>query len=174
MSDISVIAANHKVTGTISAAEDLLVQGRVEGRILSDATLVIDASAIVEGEILARHVIVRGVVVGDISAVEQIEVAPSGQVLGDLRTRRLALKAGGRISGLVHTGIEVAAHTGQTGARAQTNWRQSTGAARPAAAPAVAAPSRSWSEEVVETGPRAATGSPDVKKTKKEPSRETM
>jgi cytoskeletal protein CcmA (bactofilin family) len=168
VSDISVIAANHKVTGTISAAEDLLVQGRVEGRILSDATLVIDASAIVEGEILARHVIVRGVVIGDVSAVEQIEVAPSGQILGDLRTRRLALKAGGRISGLVHTGIEVAAHAGQTGARAaQTNWR--------AAAPARPAPARtSWPEEVVETGPRATAGAGDVKKSKKEPSREAI
>jgi len=174
VSDISVIAANHKVTGTITAAEDLLVQGRVEGRILSDATLVIDASAIVEGEILARHVIVRGVVVGDISAVEQIEVAASGQVLGDLRTRRLALKSGGRISGLVHTGIEVAAHSGQAGARAQTNWRASS-PARPAPASAPAsAPSRTWSEEVVETGPRATTSAVDVKKTKKEPSREAM
>jgi len=170
VSDISVIAANHKVTGTISAAEDLLIQGRVEGKILSDATLVIDASAIIEGEILARHVIVRGVVIGDVSAVEQIEVAPSGQILGDLRTRRLALKAGGRVSGLVHTGIEIAAHTGQAASRgAQSNWR--------ASAPARPAPARnSWPEEVVETGPRAtvSVGAGEAKKSKKEPSREAI
>lgn len=167
MSELSIIAANHRVVGTVTANEDLVVQGRVEGRILSDATLVIDQSAIVEGEVLARHVIVRGVVVGDVSAVEQIEVAPSGQVLGDLKTRRLALKAGGRISGLVHTGVEVAAPTSAN--RAGNTWRPT---ARPAAAPA-----RGWSDEVVETS-RSATSSAaaavDAKKAKKEPSREAI
>lgn len=166
MSDISVIAANHRVVGTISAAEDLVVQGRVEGRILSDATLIVDASAIVEGEILARHVIVRGVVVGDISGVEQIEVSASGQVLGDLKTRRLALKAGGRVSGLVHTGVEVAAHSAATNRQNAANWRP---AARPATAPA-----RNWSEEVVETSARTSSAPGDVKKSKKEPSREAI
>jgi cytoskeletal protein CcmA (bactofilin family) len=173
VSELSVIAANHRVVGTISAAEDLLVQGRVEGRILSDATLVIDASAIVEGEIHARHVIVRGVVVGDVSGVDQIEVAPTGQILGDLKTRRLALKAGGRVSGLVHTGIEVPAYAAQSTARAaQGTWRGSATAARPAA------PARSWPEEVVETGPRTApasnAGAGEARKAKKEPSREAI
>lgn len=167
MSELSIIAANHRVVGTVTANEDLVVQGRVEGRILSDATLVIDQSAIVEGEVLARHVIVRGVVVGDISAVEQIEVAPSGQVLGDLKTRRLALKAGGRISGVVHTGVEVAAPNNAN--RTGNTWRPT---ARPAAAPA-----RGWPDEVVETS-RATSSSPaasiDAKKAKKEPSREAI
>lgn len=168
MSELSIIAANHRVVGTVTANEDLVVQGRVEGRILSDATLVIDQSAIVEGEVLARHVIVRGVVVGDISAVEQIEVAPSGQVLGDLKTRRLALKAGGRISGVVHTGVEVAAPSSANRSTGNT-WR-------PTARPATAAPSRGWSDEVVETSRPASSAAAaiDAKKAKKEPSREAI
>ncbi len=172
MSDISVIAANHRVLGTISAAEDLIVQGRVEGKILSEATLVVDTQAIVEGEILARHVVIRGVVVGDVSGVEGIEVAPTGQVLGDLKTRRLALKAGGRVSGLVHTGIEVPGYSAGKGASA-TAWQQR----RPTTAattPPTTAP-RGWTEEIVETGPRPVAGSlADAKKPKKEPSRETI
>lgn len=167
MSELSIIAANHRVVGTVTANEDLVVQGRVEGRILSDATLVIDQSAIVEGEVLARHVIVRGVVVGDISAVEQIEVAPSGQVLGDLKTRRLALKAGGRISGVVHTGVEVAA---------PNNANRTGNAWRPTARPATTAPARGWSDEVVETSrpTSSAAAAIDAKKAKKEPSREAI
>jgi cytoskeletal protein CcmA (bactofilin family) len=170
VSDISVIAPNHRIVGTISAAEDLVVQGRVEGRILSEATLVIDAQAIVEGEILARHVVIRGVVVGDVSGVEGIEVAPSGQVLGDLKTRKLALKAGGRVSGLVHTGIEV---PGYSAAKGSSSWQRPT--ARPTvSAPASTAP-RGWTEEIVETGPRAPSpANADLKKVKKEPSRETI
>jgi len=171
VSDISVIAPNHRVLGTISAAEDLVVQGRVEGKILSEATLVVDTQAIIEGEILARNVVIRGVVVGDVSGVEGIEVAPSGQVLGDLKTRRLTLKAGGRVSGLVHTGIEVAPHNAGKGA-SSTAWQQR----RPATgstAPSSTAP-RGWTEEIVETGPRTASSVADAKKPKKEPSRETI
>lgn len=168
MSDVSVIAASHKVTGTVSAAEDLVVQGRVEGRIQSEATVVIETNAIVEAEILARHVLVKGIVIGDVSGVEGIEIAPSGQVLGDLRTRRLALRPGGRVLGNVQTGIEVAGYTMAGKNSGAAAWQRPT---RPA--------QRAF-EEVVETTrassftpPVAASGGPgEVKKAKKEPSRE--
>lgn len=173
MSDVSVIAQNHRVVGTVSAAEDLIIQGRVEGRIQSEATVIIDQAAIVEAEILARHVLVKGIVVGDVSGVEGIEIAPGGQVLGDLRTRRLALRAGGRVAGNVLTGVEVQPFTmaGKGGAQA---WQRQT--PRP---PQV----RGFSEEIVETSrpssftpaPQPATvGAGEVKKAKKEPSRESI
>lgn len=169
MSDVSVIAASHKVSGTVSAAEDLIVQGRVEGRIQSEATVVIETNAIVEGEVLARNVLVKGIVVGDISGVDGIEIAPSGQVMGDLRTRRLALRAGGRVVGLVQSGIEVQPYV-MAGKNAGAAAWQRTAAARPV--------QRSFSEEVVETSrtpftPPVASPTPgEVKKAKKEPSRE--
>lgn len=168
MSDVSVIAPGHKVTGTVSAAEDLVIQGRVEGRIQSEATVIVDTQAIVEAEILARHVLIKGVVVGDVSGVEGIEVAPSGQVLGDLRTRRLALRAGGRVLGTVQSGIEVQPFALAGKSAGAAAWQRT---ARPAM--------RTFTEEVVETSrpsftpPVAAPAAPsDAKKAKKEPSRE--
>jgi len=170
VNDVSVISANHKVTGTVSAAEDLVVQGRVEGRIQSEATVVIEAQAIVEGEILARHVLVKGIVIGDVSGIEGIEIAPSGQVLGDLRTRRLALRAGGRVLGAVQTGIEVQAYTMAGKNTGAGGWQRT---ARPAA-------TRGFTEEVVETSRPAftppvaspATAVGESKKSKKEHPRE--
>lgn len=169
MSDVSVIALGHKVTGTVSAAEDLVIQGRVEGRIQSEATVIVDTQAIVEAEILARHVLIKGIVIGDVSGVEGIEVAPSGQVLGDLRTRRLALRAGGRVLGVVQSGVEVQPYAMAGKSAGAAAWQRGT-----------ARPARSYSEEVVETSrpafpapATAASAAPaDVKKAKKEPSRE--
>ncbi len=173
---MSVIAAGHKVTGTVSAAEDLVVQGRVEGRIQSEATVVIAEQAIVEGEIVARHVLVKGIVIGDVSGVDGIEIAPSGQVLGDLKTRRLALRAGGRVLGQVQTAIEVAGFSFAGKAGGASSWQR--GAARPTRA-------SSFTEEVVETfsTPEVPAGRGDdrgtsrasaieSKRSKKEPSRE--
>ena len=174
MSDTSVIAANHKVTGTISAAEDLVIVGRVEGRIQSEATVVIEAQAIVEAEVLARHVIVKGIVVGDVSGVEGIEITATGQVLGDLRTRRLALRGGGRVLGNVHTGIDVPAYAMAGKNAGAAAW--SRGASRPQ--------QRAF-EEVVESSSRASSsgftpppastsGAGEARKAKKEPSREAL
>lgn len=168
MSDVSVISLGHKVEGTISAAEDLVIQGRVEGRIQSEATVIVDTQAIVEAEILARHVLIKGVVIGDVSAVEGIEVAPSGQVLGDLRTRRLALRAGGRVLGGVQSGVEVQPFAMAGKSAGAAAWQRPARSAM-----------RAYPEEVVETSrtsftpPAPASAAPaEAKKAKKEPSRE--
>lgn len=174
MSDTSYISAGQRVVGTVSAAEDLVIVGRVEGRIQSEATVTVEAQAIVEADILARHVVVRGVVVGEIAGVEGIEIASTGQVLGDLKTRRLALRAGGRVAGQVHTAVEVQPFTyaGKSAAnRARTAPSMS---AMPSMAPSRAA----WpttSDEVVETSTARAANIPsEARKAKKEPSREAI
>jgi len=162
----SIISAGQRVVGNVSAAEDLVVVGRIEGRIQSEASVTIEAQAVVEGDIHARQVLVKGVVVGEIAATDGIEIAPSGQVLGDLKTRRLALRAGGRVAGLAQSGIEVPAFV----------YGNRTAVRRAAPAPTfAAAPADPWprTEEVVETTPRASQPQHDHRKGKKEPSRES-
>lgn len=172
VNDVAHIAAGHRVVGTVSAAEDLVILGRVEGRIQSEGMVTIEVGAIVEAEILARHVVIRGVVVGDVSGVEGIEVAAQAQVLGDLRTRRLALKAGGRVAGAVLTGVEVQPFIYAGKSAAQSAWR-SRGATQPMTG--VRSP---WPvDEVVEpraavAGSVAGAAGADVRKT--EPSREVL
>lgn len=171
MNDVAHIAAGHRVVGTVSAAEDLVILGRVEGRIQSEGMVTIEVGAIVEAEILARHVVIRGVVVGDVSGVEGIEVAAQAQVLGDLRTRRLSLRAGGRVAGVVTTGIEVQPFIYAGKSAAQSAWRSRTttvpmGGARSA-----------WPvDEVVESvsARSGAGGGSEARKTSNEPSREIL
>jgi cytoskeletal protein CcmA (bactofilin family) len=172
VNDVAHIAAGHRVVGTVSAAEDLVILGRVEGRIQSEGMVTVEAGAIVEAEILARHVLIRGVVVGDVSGVEGIEVAAQAQVLGDLRTRRLALRAGGRVAGAVTTGIEVQPFIYAGKSAAQSAWRSRTttvpmGGSRSA-----------WPlDEVVESVPArsgAGGGGSEARKTSNEPSREIL
>ncbi|MFO0744056.1 MAG: polymer-forming cytoskeletal protein [Myxococcota bacterium] len=181
MSDTSYISAGQRVVGTVSAAEDLVIVGRVEGRIQSEATVTIEAQAIVEADILARHVVVRGIVIGEIAGVDGIEIAPTGQVLGDLKTRRLALRAGGRVAGLVHTGIEVPpyAYGGKTTTATRARVQAPTGslgssmASSPSPSPRSAWPTTS--EEVVESSGSRSSGNPhEARKAKKEPSREAI
>jgi cytoskeletal protein CcmA (bactofilin family) len=153
MKDHAIIAANHRVVGTISAGEDLIVLGRVEGRIQSEASVIIEATAIVEGDITANHVLVRGVVVGDLQGVEGVEVAPGAQVAGDIRTRRLTLRAGGRVAGTVTTGIEVPGYGSGL-------HRASAGTSRAAPASTWSAPPRAAAATLPGLAPAAAVTPP--------------
>jgi cytoskeletal protein CcmA (bactofilin family) len=180
MKDTAIIAAGSRVIGTITAAEDLMVQGRVEGRIQSEAAVVIDTQAIVEGDIVAHHVVVRGIVVGDISAVETIEIASTAQVAGDLKTRRLALRPGGRVAGTVASGVEVQGFGAKTTTRA-ASWSTAPRSSGPAASPGFGAASSTsaWpADEIVESTIADAETREETRATarrgRKEPSREPI
>lgn len=104
MTKVSTISAKQLIRGTIRAREDLKIDGRVQGRIESEAQVIVSESAIIEASIQADRIYVQGVVVGDLQGNAQIEIAPTGQVLGKISTPQLSLRPGGRIQGEVDTG----------------------------------------------------------------------
>lgn len=57
----------------------------LEGRIVSDGEVIVEAGAEVRAEIRARRVIVRGIVRGDVIAPE-VRLEEGGRVIGGLRT----------------------------------------------------------------------------------------
>lgn len=131
----TLISAGQVVSGTIRAGEDLVIAGRVRGSVESEGLVVVEAGGVIEADLRAREIVVRGVVVGEVAAVEQLEVAANGQVLGTVKTRRLLLRPGGRIHGDVTTGMEIQAAvysdrlSGAQGTRPQAATRGlSTGA----------------------------------------------
>jgi len=63
----SIISSDLVVTGTLSSTGDMQVDGRVEGDVHS-AALVIGEKAVIQGEVLADEVTVRGRVEGSIRA----------------------------------------------------------------------------------------------------------
>lgn len=103
----SHIGPGHRVEGTISSGEDIIISGRVRGKILCDATATVAPGALVEATVTARTVIIHGAVVGNVEAADLIEVAATGQVRGDLKARQIALKPGGRVLGGIATAMDV-------------------------------------------------------------------
>jgi len=90
------------IVGDIECDTDLLVEGRVRGRVrLRDVTLVIGSQGLVDGDIRGTRVVVHGVVRGSIWASERIEVAASGTVHGSLSANRIVLADGAIVNGRV-------------------------------------------------------------------------
>jgi cytoskeletal protein CcmA (bactofilin family) len=98
----AVIGPSIVVRGEISGEEDLLVEGRVEGRIdLRQNAVTVGAKGQVAAEVAARMVMIDGEVEGNLSAEEQIVIRKTGRVKGDLSAPRVTIEDGARFKGSI-------------------------------------------------------------------------
>jgi cytoskeletal protein CcmA (bactofilin family) len=96
------IGQSVQIKGELKGNEDLTIDGMVDGKILvKDHSLTIGANGRITAEVHAKTVVVVGQVVGNITADDKVEIAPSGSVEGDLRAPRVALADGARFKGSI-------------------------------------------------------------------------
>jgi len=92
------------IKGDLSGNEDLVIEGKVEGKIdLPSNRLTIGAGGQVHAQVHAKSVVVIGRVTGNVSATERLEIQASGVVEGDVRAPRLVVQEGAVLNG----GIEM-------------------------------------------------------------------
>ena len=91
---VSWLDPTMKVKGEISANEDLLVDGKVEGPIsVGEHRLTVGRSGQVTGGLAAREIIIYGKVESNLSVVsESIEIKKDASVIGDVTTRRIVIE----------------------------------------------------------------------------------
>lgn len=87
--------------GEISADEDLVLFGRVEGSITHTGSVTIALGGVVTGNVYARTITVRGTVEGDLEATESATVAPSAVLNGDIVAPRVSIVDGAEFNGCV-------------------------------------------------------------------------
>ncbi|MFN7943332.1 MAG: polymer-forming cytoskeletal protein [Thermoanaerobaculia bacterium] len=98
----AVIGASTVVKGEISGEEDLLVEGRVEGKIdLRQNVVTVGAKGRLAAEVHAASIYIEGEVEGDLAAEDQIVVRKTGRVRGDLVAPRVTLEDGARFKGAI-------------------------------------------------------------------------
>lgn len=99
----SVIAEGTEITGNISFAEGLHVDGKIFGDIRASgdlaSVLVISEVASVNGEVVADHIIINGTVKGPIHARKMLELQPKARIEGDVEYAALEMHHGALITG---------------------------------------------------------------------------
>jgi len=90
------------IKGDISGDEDLLVEGKIEGKVdLPEHQLTVGANGICEATVHAKTVIVTGRVAGDVTGLERVEIQASGVVDGDVKAPRLVVEEGAVLNGSI-------------------------------------------------------------------------
>jgi len=93
------------IEGKITSAQDLRIDGKVDGEIkVGDHGLIIGAGAAISANLVGRSIVISGTVNGSVTATERIDLHPTGSVSGDIRSPRLVVAEGAVITGKVDVG----------------------------------------------------------------------
>ena len=87
--------------GTVTAKDDLLIEGVVVGGVHSSARIVVAQGARVQGPVSGREVEVAGTVDGDVRAQGRLHLAATGKIHGDVQAAHLTVEDGGVLHGKV-------------------------------------------------------------------------
>ena len=90
----NVLSSDVEIKGSIKFSGELTFDGKIEGEIQTDGLLTLGDSAVVNGNINAQSVIVRGKITGNIHAKEKIEIKAKTELFGDIRATKLTVEEG--------------------------------------------------------------------------------
>jgi len=92
------------IKGEVTAREDLVILGRVEGSIeVAGHCLTVGSSARLIADIQARVVVVAGQVLGTVGADERVEVMNTADIDGEISAPVLRMDDGAKFSGKAET-----------------------------------------------------------------------
>jgi cytoskeletal protein CcmA (bactofilin family) len=96
----SFLGNQSELTGELSVKGILRLDGVVRGKIQADQ-VILSAMALVRGEIIAKKIIVGGVIEGSLRAAELVEITAKGRVQGEIYTPKLLVLEGGEVNGQI-------------------------------------------------------------------------
>lgn len=100
--DVLHIGQSVVFKGELGGGEDLMIEGIVEGKIeLRDHVLTIGPHARIKAEVFAKVVVVRGEVVGNITASEKLDIRDSGSIDGNIAAPVVSIAEGAHLRGSV-------------------------------------------------------------------------
>ena len=99
---VSVIGPTLKFNGELSANEDLIIEGEIEGTIAhQDKNLTVGREGRVKANIDAKTVEIYGLVEGDVRGEDIVKLAKSANVKGNIYCARIAMEDGAQFSGKI-------------------------------------------------------------------------
>lgn len=101
------IGSSVTVTGQISGNQDLVVEGRIEGRVGLDSRLVVESGGVVEAEIEVVEADIHGAVKGDVFAKKLVTLHQSARVMGNITASHVVLVQGAQFTGNIEMEVEL-------------------------------------------------------------------
>lgn len=95
----TIIGKDTQLKGSIKAQGTIRIDGAFEGDIDSVQDIIVGEGGTVSAQIIARNVIISGMVKGNINASGRLELMPNGKLYGDIRANALIIGEGAVFKG---------------------------------------------------------------------------
>lgn len=90
----NTLASDVEIKGNLKFSGELTFDGKLDGEIQTDGVLNLGDSAVINGNINAQSVVVRGKITGNITAKEKIDIKTKTELFGDIRAAKLVIEEG--------------------------------------------------------------------------------
>ena len=90
----NTLASDVEIKGNLKFSGELTFDGKLDGEIQTDGALNLGDSAVINGNINAQSVVVRGKITGNITAKEKIDIKAKAELFGDIRATKLTIEEG--------------------------------------------------------------------------------
>lgn len=109
----TVLGPKARFVGELTGDEDIVIHGRLEGRVSVGRRVTVASSGEVEGDVHGRSVVVGGRVRGQILADERAELLSSASVEGNVNAPKVVIAEGAQLQGKVAMATPAAAHAAE-------------------------------------------------------------
>ena len=95
----NTLASDVEITGSIKFSHDLIIDGKIDGEVISDGSLTVGENAMIKGEIRTKSVVVFGKVNGNIEVKEHCDLKKDAEITGDIKAGTLSIEGGASFVG---------------------------------------------------------------------------
>ena len=98
-SNKNILSSDVEIKGKLRFANDLIIDGRIEGEVNSEGDLTVGENAQIDGDIKTRSVVVFGKIKGNITVSDRCELKQNAELEGDVIAAKLAIEEGAAFMG---------------------------------------------------------------------------
>ncbi len=156
----AVIGPGIVIDGDIGGSENLLIEGKVRGRIhLAAHEVTVGQSGEVQADISAKIIRVAGKIKGDLNGKEKVIISSTGNVHGNIVAPRMLLEDGAVFKGSIDMDPREPATPAATKPAAQASASSATPSATPSATSAAA---KTGATHEASAAPNTSSKAPDL------------
>lgn len=90
----SVITSEVEIKGVIKSSGSVRMDGKLDGDLACQGDSILGKTATMKGNISGNNVVVEGTINGTVAAKDKIEMKAAARIMGDIKSKRLAVEDG--------------------------------------------------------------------------------
>lgn len=106
----TVIGLGITAEGDITGDGDMVIEGKVKGKITTTGRVRVGREAEVHADINASDIHIAGQVRGNVNAKEKVDLSETGKLLGNIKSKTVSISSGALFNGSCSMGEENQTH----------------------------------------------------------------